>query len=218
MSTPAQDRIVAAALAKVDEATTTADSLNAVGQQAPTVVAPKMEELSKENPANEREKAVTERTRIPMSIPNQHLAVPDIPGFHTHWFLSKNVHRALRAGYEYVNPEEVELVAYGLADDLAGGGSSDLGTRISHIASSQVDNTGQPERLYLMKLRQEWWDDDQKLIEKANDRIAAALRGGDPVNESERDADYEQHKHIPEWAPQRQRGNNNLFVKKTNRR
>lgn len=130
------------------------------------------------NPANPAPKAVTEATRIPMSVPRQRLAVPEIPGFHLHWFLSQNVHRAIQAGYSFVEDDEVDVMNSGVADDAASSGSTDMGSRVSRFAGGLVQGTTEPQRLYLMKLPQEWRNADMKKLEEMNERIAAALRGG----------------------------------------
>lgn len=131
------------------------------------------------NPANAPAKRVTEASRIPLSVPQLKLEVPDIPGYHLHWFLGENVERAQRAGYEFVQDDEVDVVNRNVADDAANSGSTDMGTRISTFAGGLVEGTAEPQRLYLMKLRQEWRDADVKKLEEVNERIAQALRGGE---------------------------------------
>lgn len=143
--------------------------------------------MSKEvNPANQPEKRVTEATRIPMSIPVLQLEVPEIPGYHLYWFLERNLARALRGGYEFVDPEETDIVNKGVADDPTASGSSDMGTRISRIGS--VDDQNKPELLYLMKIRDEWYQKDQAMLGERNDKIAQALRAGLVGAEGDQDA------------------------------
>lgn len=133
------------------------------------------------NPANAPQKRVTEATRIPMNLPQAKLAVPEIPGYYLYWFLGQNVPRAQRAGYEFVDESEADLTNTGLADDASRSGNSDLGTRVSMIAGGLVEGTPEPQRLYLMKIRQEWRDKDVAALEAINERIAAAIRGGRPM-------------------------------------
>lgn len=143
--------------------------------------APKAHPPQAINPANAPATRVTEATRVPMSLPQLRLEVPAIPGYHTHWFLGKNVPRAIKAGYEFVSGEEAEVVNTGLANSREETGSTDMGSRISVFAGGTIEGTTEPERLYLMKLRQEWRDQDVKKLEEMNERIAAALRGGQTV-------------------------------------
>ena len=130
------------------------------------------------NPANAPVKAKEERKRIPMSLPQQKLATPDIPGYHQHWFLGARVKRALAAGYEFVDPDEVDVTNTGLADDASKSGNSDLGSRVSVLAGDMLGEDGSEQRLYLMKIKQEWWDEDQKILAERNEQIASTIRGG----------------------------------------
>lgn len=134
------------------------------------------------NPANAPQKRVTEATRIPMNLPQLKLSVPEIPGYYLYWFLGQNVPRAQKAGYEFVEDSEVELTNTGLADDASKQGNSDLGSRVSVIAGGLIEGTVEPQRLYLMKIREDWHEADVKELEKVNERVAAALRGGQPVD------------------------------------
>jgi hypothetical protein len=128
------------------------------------------------NPANKPERKNPGKDRIPMSIPQRHLEVAEIPGYHTHWFLGSRVPRALRAGYTFVTEDDgVELNNFDLAGDAQANGSTDLGTRFSVPAAVGGDSD---ERLYLMKLPTELWEQDQAALEARNEVIAATLRGG----------------------------------------
>ena len=122
--------------------------------------------------------SVTERTRIPMSVPLARLAVQEIPGYHLHWFngTADRISRALQAGYEYVEQEEVLMNSQSLGSDPAIDGNTDLGTRVSHIAGG-VDDNGQPSRLYLMKLKEEWWQADQKALTSEGSRLEGVRKG-----------------------------------------
>lgn len=127
------------------------------------------------SPANAPEKKVDARSRVPMSVPQRHLEIPDMPGYHLHWFLTSRVGRALRAGYEYVDPEDVDVNNFDIAGDASASGNSDLGSRVSVPAAIGGDSD---ERLYLMRIRQEWWEQDQEALADTNEGIAKALRGG----------------------------------------
>lgn len=133
----------------------------------------------KANPANAPAKRVTEATRIPMSVPQLRLEVPEVPGYHLHWFLGQNVPRAMKAGYEFVEEDEVEVNNLGVANSKTDSGSTDMGTRISQLAGGLQAHSAEPQRLYLMKLRREWRDKDVQALEAVNEKIAVQLRGGD---------------------------------------
>lgn len=133
---------------------------------------------TQDNPANPALRRVTEATRIPMSLPQLKLQVPDIAGFHLHWFLSKNIRAAQRAGYEFVREDEVDINNTSLADSASSSGNSDMGSRVSVLAGGLAENKVEAEQLYLMKLPQAWRDKDVAALEAANDKIAEAIRGG----------------------------------------
>jgi len=130
------------------------------------------------NPASLPEKS--DRTRIPMSMPQTKLSVPDIPGYHLHWMMGtpSRIAQAQKAGYTFVDAEEVDVVNTGLADSVSKHGSTDMGTRVSLIASGDTGEDGKEQRLYLMKIPLEWWNEDQKNLEARNEQVAASLRGG----------------------------------------
>ena len=134
--------------------------------------------IQQASPAAAREKRVTEATRRPLTLPSLTLEVPEIPGYYLYWFLGHQVDRAQEAGYEFVDPDEVTLNNKRVGDDVETSGSSDMGTRVSVAAGGLIKGTAEPQRMYLMKLRQEWRDRDLADLEKRNESIAAALRGG----------------------------------------
>lgn len=139
-----------------------------------------MERLQRANPSNTPGKTSAERKRIPMSVPVQKLEVPEIPGFHLHWFRgdAARIERAKAGGYEFVDAPEVSLNNVSLGGDSAASGSTDMGSRVSIVAGKELGPDGQPIRMVLMKIRQEWWEDDQKLVEAQNAKIADSIMGG----------------------------------------
>lgn len=132
------------------------------------------------SPANGKTR-VTERTRIPMSSGQQKLAVPEIPGYHLHWMLGtpERIQQALNAGYLFVDQSETDLVNLQIGGDAKKSGNTDLGSRISALAGSEIGIDGQPVRLYLMKLPQEFRDADLKAQEAKSDLVRQAILKGD---------------------------------------
>lgn len=141
------------------------------------------------NPANPVQKSKEERKRIPMSVPVQRLEAPDIPGYHLHWFLGtkERMARALDGGYEFVDNTELSINNVGLGGDSTLSGNTDMGSRVSVVSGEEVGKDGQPTRLVLMKIKQEWYEEDQKLVEARSEQTAAALRGGLLGSEQDRD-------------------------------
>ena len=132
------------------------------------------EQPKEDNPSVTPSKRVTEETRIPMSTRTLKLEVPELAGYHLHWAVDTRVARMLRAGYERVMADEVDLTNLDIAGDRGASGNADMGSGVSVAAGESVESG----RLILMKLRNDWWDADCKRIEAENEKIAAGLRGG----------------------------------------
>jgi len=96
-----------------------------------------------------------------------------IPGYHLHVFNDTpgRIQAATDAGYEFVDPEEVGGVASNVVSR-----NTDIGDKVRFLVGSTAD--GEPQYAYLMKIRQEWWDEDQAELQKRNDKTDAAIRGG----------------------------------------
>lgn len=140
------------------------------------------EQGGKLNPANQPEKHREPSTRIPMSVPTLRLAVPEIPGYYCHWFLGPiRVQRALKAGYEFVESDEVSTTNFDLAGNLSDNGSTDLGSRLSVVGGT--DEKGAPERLYLMKLKNEYREEDVEANIRRNEKLAQAINAGAATGE-----------------------------------
>jgi hypothetical protein len=98
-----------------------------------------------------------------------------IKGYVLRWFndVDGRVQRAQDGGYEFVDPKEVPRLGQGaLHQD-----NSDVNSKVSKVVSrgKQV-----PIRAYLMKIKEEWYNEDQKKKEQVNQQIDDALRGGEP--------------------------------------
>lgn len=168
--------------------------------------------MKDQNPANEYG-TTTERNRIPMSVPKQSLEVNEIPGYVMYWFADRpgRIQRAQAAGYEFVDPSEVTINNGGFANDVLQSGNSDLGAKIS-VVGGRGDN-GQAERLYLMKIKREWWEKDQEAVEVRNEAVAAAIRGGAITGGAGELSDDKQHRYGGQQLPAR-KAQPNLFTPK----
>lgn len=147
--------------------------------------------LKELNAANRSGKTDAERKRIPMSVPVQRLEAPDIPGYHLHWFngTPERLQRALDGGYEFVDERELKINNVSLGGDSTASGNTDMGSRVSVVSGQEVGKDGQPTRLILMKLKQEWYEEDQKAVEARNSQVANSLTSGAIGAEKERSGD-----------------------------
>ena len=125
------------------------------------------------NPANEVATQNEARTRIPMSLPELQLEAPPLPGYHTHWIRgeARRLGKAHKAGYTFVEDDEVQLNRTGIANGPLDTGNADLGSKISVVGGADG------VRLYLMKLPMQYWLDDQYAAASGQEKVAAALRG-----------------------------------------
>lgn len=128
---------------------------------------------SKPNPANRSAPEKAARKRIPMSVPSRKLEVPPIPGYHLYWFADRNVARAIQAGYEFVEDREVPLNQLNVATSRDISGNSDLGSHVRVIGGTAEG--GGVEHLTLMKIKEEWYLEDQQVLEKRNAQIIQAI-------------------------------------------
>jgi hypothetical protein len=160
----------------------------------------KSEILEPNNPANKTvEPTGNRRVRIPMSVPLRRLEVPEIDGYHCHWIKESNIPRALQAFYEFVNDHEVPINQRGIATDTEMSGSTDLGSRVSISAGIGADN--RPERLYLMKLALQYWDEDRQKIDERNAQKLQGIFRGEvildkgEVDDKTKELRYVNHEH-----------------------
>jgi hypothetical protein len=136
--------------------------------------------------ANASAKPKGDRVRIPMSAPTRRLEVPDISGYHTHWFLESRVPRAIQGGYEFVNDMEVPVAQRGIGTSTDISGNVDMGTQVRQIAG--IGENGKPEHLILMKIREEWWLEDKAAIDNRTAQTMAAIFQNESILGSDRDS------------------------------
>ena len=166
----------------------------------------------KENPAASTTLSPTEvmeRDIVPMSVPMRKLEINEIAGYHLHWMRGTpaRLAQAQRAGYTFVDEDEVMVTSTLLGGDAKTSGSTDMGTRVSLISGEAVDGSGQAERLYLMKVKQEHFEKGQKILEDRNEQVAQALRGGSLGGERDTEA-HQRYVDSKRTTP-------NLFTRKT---
>lgn len=161
------------------------------------------------NPANEISLKVNDQTRVSAASPVRQLEVPEIPGYHLYWFADRpgRIAWAQRVGYEFVSDEEVQLNNRRVGDDATLDGNHDLGSRVSMFGS--VGERGESINLYLMKIKQEWYDKDRKVQEAASEAIVATLKRG--MIGAERDSASDANKRYTKGAE-------NLFTRGNTRR
>lgn len=136
--------------------------------------------MEQQNPSVAPGRSSGDRVRIPLSVPERKLEVPEIPGYYLRWFRGtpQRLAQAERAGFEFVAQSEVQLNNVSIGGDAKKDGNSDLGSRVSIVEGSEVDGGGQAVRMYLMKQKMEFHKEDQAIVQNRNDSIADALTAG----------------------------------------
>lgn len=169
-----------------------------------------IESVSPANRASRRSDSV----RIPMSAPRQKLSVPEIPGFYMYWMKGTpdRLEQALDSGYEFVDRKETSLPNHSLGGDTSLEGNSDLGTRVSVLAGEELGADGQPIRLYLMKIKQEWHEEDLKAQGAQSEKLRSTLLSGQVGSEQDRGAGDNQARYVGSET------NRNMFQPKPIRR
>lgn len=101
--------------------------------------------------------------RSKLDVPNQ------IPGYHLHIFNDEGnrIAEAQAAGYTFVRPSEVGVQPK-QGDDISD-------ERVSWLVGT--DDGGRPIRGYLMKIEQEYWEEDYRESQKPVDEVEAVLKG-----------------------------------------
>jgi len=96
-----------------------------------------------------------------------------IDGYHLHIFTDagSRIQEAMDSGYEFVRPNEVGGVSENVVSR-----NGDLGERIRYLVNPRAEGTEQYG--YLMKIRQEWYEEDQAELQAKNNRIDASIRKG----------------------------------------
>lgn len=127
-----------------------------------------------QNPGQDPIQAKRDKSkRIPMSVPQLKLEVPEIPGWHLYWAAESNLPRFFQGGYELVYDREIHLNQTGIGSQHSISGNMDMGTRVAIAAG--VKENGDTEYLVLVKIEEEYFREDQGKIEALNRRILRAI-------------------------------------------
>lgn len=111
------------------------------------------------------------QARVPLGVARLKMAVPEIQGFVLRWIndYEGRLQQAKAGGYEFVMRDEAPAFGDPDIDNV----NRDLGARVSRVVDR---TTGQ--KAYLMKIRREYWEQDQKEKLKVVYETDRAIREG----------------------------------------
>lgn len=134
------------------------------------------------NPSNPPASVTPQRDFIPLG-PKMKMETPEIPGYICQWFMDHpgRIQQALRAGYEFVTPEEIQLNVFNPANGRTGDGNTNLGASRVSLYGGQ-DEKGTSVDQYLMKQPRDLYEKHQLVSADRNEKVAKALRGGFDVS------------------------------------
>ena len=111
------------------------------------------------------------KERIPVGVPRSKLAVPERPGYQRRWFndMEGRIQQALDGGYEFVMSGEVPKIGTSDIDNV----NRDLGARVSRVVDK---STGM--KAYLMEIKKEFFEEDQRAKQALIDETDRQIRKG----------------------------------------
>lgn len=115
--------------------------------------------------------------RIPFGVPKTKLGVNlSVPGHHLYWCndIENQIEEAQAGGYEFVTPKEIGEVR----ED----------SQVRRLVGTKKD--GSPLYAYLLKIKQEWHEEDKAQLAEIDDQFERAIRRG-KLSEQPGDARYD---------------------------
>lgn len=115
------------------------------------------------------------RKRVAFSANRKRLDIgKEFKGYRTRWFNDQDdrLQRALDAGYEFVPKKEVGQVG----DKDISNGNTDMNSKVSRVVGRTRAEA--PIRAFLMRIREEFYNEDQAKKEETNRMVDDAIRAG----------------------------------------
>jgi hypothetical protein len=115
--------------------------------------------------------------RRPFGVANSKLGINrEIEGYHLRWINDTPGRLAMAqdSGYEFVTPDEVGRVPLDREK-----------TKVKELVDT-TSKDGNPTYAYLMKIKQEWYEEDKKIREEQQDQFDDAIRAGSIENSAGR--------------------------------
>lgn len=117
---------------------------------------------------NESREGEGRKSRVPLGVARSKMAVPELQGFQMRWINDDEgrIQQAQMGGYEFVMSSEVPTFGDPDIDNT----NRDLGARVSRVVDRA---TG--KKAYLMKIKREFYEEDQReklrIVNETDDAI-----------------------------------------------
>lgn len=130
--------------------------------------------MSRQNREDSRQQESPRRQRIPVGVPRLKLNAPNKEGYVRRWVNDDNTRLQdfEAGGYSFVH--NVQAGDARGANDITARESVD--SRVSRVVGKNEDGT--PLRAYLMEIRKDWYDEDQRAKQARIDEQEAQMRRG----------------------------------------
>jgi len=126
------------------------------------------EQVVQEPNSPRRKRGVFNGTQLKLTV-NQ-----TIPGYVLHVFTDHNmrIQEAEANGWQFVSPDEVGGTGNNVVSH-----NGDLGSRVRYLVNPRTEQ-GEAKYGYLMKMRKDWWEEDQQELAKKADVSDDVIRKG----------------------------------------
>lgn len=112
--------------------------------------------------------------RVPVGVQRMKMSAPERKGYVRRWVndeMDGRVQRFKEGGYQFVEDAKLQI-----GDHNIGNENKNLGTRVSRVVGTHPN--GEPKLAYLMEIKKEFYDEDQRAKEKINREIDDAIKSG----------------------------------------
>lgn len=137
--------------------------------------------------ATRERKETGRQSRTPLGRARQKLSAKEIPGYVCRWINDDGgrIPQAIEGGYNYVTQKEAGHIGESVED-----GNTDIGSKVSKVVGKHPDGT--PKRAFLMKIKKDWYDEDQLEKQAQVDAVDRAIREGHNP-----DGNKDPHQYVP---------------------
>lgn len=112
--------------------------------------------------------------RVPVGVQRLKMSAPERKGYVRRWVNDEMDGRCKRfeeGGYQFVEDAKLQIGELNVGNE-----NRNLGSRVSRVVGTHPN--GEPKLAYLMEIKKEFYDEDQRAKEKINREIDDAIKSG----------------------------------------